>query len=550
MNSGDATLAGFGTILHRRIRLIACVAGPMFAIFIGIAVGWPSVYRSTGVIRLAQQQTDDNNNVDTYAEYFIETLTGQVFTKANLDQWVNKFDLYANHKSWTDTEKAGELLDNLDTKIVTTLVIDPRSGRDRDVVTGFEVYFDSKSPDEAKDVATDVTNAFLAENRRSRQAKGQKEIEFFNKEAEGYRGQIAEVEKRLADFKERNSRRLPELMQLNLNAMDRVERDIDSTQMQIDNLKRERVILQTQLSQIPSTSDEAIKQLAALQNEYVRVSSIYQDNHPDVVSIRKQIELLSQSVDSAAAIPLLKEQEEHISNELAEARKKYSEDHPDVKRLERSESAIKDRIAALEAKPGGKDSTVVSANDLYVQLDTQVKGIDSQLSGLTGRIADLRKKQTDYEKILMETPEVEREFQDLSRDLANARQLYEETKEKQRKAELSLALAEGSSKEQLELAQPPQYPDRPAWPPRAAIVLLGLILATGFGVAAATIREITSVTVRSSRDAQQLSGVPPLALIPIIRNRADRVASRMQNAGFATVVVVIGVLAFVGAQSL
>ena len=80
--------------------------------------------------------------------------------------------------------------------------------------------------------------------------------------------------------------------------------------------------MQSQLSQIPSTSDEAIQQLAELQNEYVRVSSIYQDTHPTVVSIRKQIDLLSQNVDSAAAIPILRQQQEEISCGVGRSQRK------------------------------------------------------------------------------------------------------------------------------------------------------------------------------------------------------------------------------------
>ncbi len=550
MNTDDETIGEFAATFRRQFRTMVYVAGPTLAIFIGIALGMPDLYRATGVIRIDSSVQGASRVEDTYAEYYVQTLTGRVYTSGNLKTWVDQFDLFAEKTDWTITEKMAELRANLETTIVTTKVIDPIRGREREVVTGFEVAHTSRSPDVAQEVASVATEAYLVENRRSRQARGQVEIDFFKNESETYRGKIAEVDARLADFKERNSRRLPELMQVNMNAMERVERDLETTQMQIDGLKRERVILQSQLSQIPSTSNEAIEQLAALQNEYVRVSSIYYDTHPSVVSVRKQIDLLSQTVDSAAAIPILRQQQEEISNALIEARDKYSDDHPDVRQLIRSENAIRDRIAALASRSGFVASDVVPTNDLYISLDTQIKAIDSQITGLGARIRDLRLKREEYEQALLQTPQVEREYQEILRDLTNARKLFEETQEKQREAELSLGLTRGAKGEQLILAQAPFVPQSPAWPPRAAIIVLGCVLAVIFGVGIATLRELSSGTVRGGRDALELSGTPPIAFIPLMLSRTSRVKRHAYAVGFLAIVVGIGSLTYMGAQVL
>lgn len=547
MNSGDNHISEIGLTFRRQFRAIIYTAGPVLALVVGISMGLPDVYRSTGVIRIDQGVQGDNRAVDTYAEYYVETLTGQVYSRENLDAWLNEFGVYDSESGWSDGRKRSELRKNLSTRIVTTPVIDPRSGREREVVTGFQVSFASRTPKTAYEVANAAVDAFLVENRRSREARGEEEIDFFKKEAERYRAMIAEVEARSAEFKERNARRLPDLMQVNMNAMDRVERDLETTQLQLDNLKRERVILQSQLSQIPSTSDEAIQQLAELQNEYVRVSSIYQDTHPTVVSIRKQIDQLSQNVDSAAAIPILRQQQDAISTELTEAREKYSDDHPRVRQLLRSEAALQDRISALASRSGTSSSEVVSTNDLYVNLDTQIKAIDSELSGLNTRNRDLRQKRQEYENLLIETPQVEREYQEILRDLENARNLYDETQEKQRDAELAFAMTRGSQGEQLVLAQAPNVPGAPSWPPRAAILILGVILAGGAGIGVATLRETSSGMVSSSRDVFELTGSPAIAMIPTIRNQRQAMRQRVYAAGFLLSLSVVGSLAYLGA---
>jgi uncharacterized protein involved in exopolysaccharide biosynthesis len=552
MDHRDTASGDILRTLRRQIFAIAVVAGPIFAILIGVSLGLPDVFRSTGVIRIDQDLGRDDRAVDTFAEYYVETLIDRVFGSENIRGWINEFRLFDAKKDWDDNRKVSEVRENLVTEIVTTPVIDPVSGRERDVVTGFEISYESHSPIDAQKVADAVTKEFLEENRRTRQSRGEQDIDFFREEAEKYEFQILEVEARLAEFKEKNNRQMPEMLQVNVSAMDRVERDIETTQLQIDNLKRERVILQSQLSQIPTTSDEAIEQLALLQSEYVRVSSVYEDTHPTVVSIRKQIDQLSQSVDGSEAIPILQKQLDEIALELAETRERYSDDHPDVRQLVRSENTLRERIDMLleQTQTRSSKADAASTNDLFVQLDTQIKAIDTQIYGLNQRRNDLRVKRNEYETILLRTPQVEREYLDLMRDLENARELFEETQEKQREAAYSMALTTGSQQEQLTLVQSPQLPDAPSWPPRAAILILGTILSVGAGIAVATLREIGSSLVRDSRDVIEICGAPPITFIPTLHNRKSRAMQKVYIAGYLAGIGVIVIFAYLGAANL
>ena len=138
----------------------------------------------------------------------------------------------------------------------------------------------------------------------------------------------------------------------------------------------------------------------------------------------------------------------------------------------------------------------------------------------------------------------------MSRDLTNARELYEETQGKQREAELSLGLTSGARGEQLVLAQAPFVPQSAAWPPRAAILVLGIILATGFGIGIATLREMAGGAVRGSRDVFDICATPPIALIPVMRNRNRRVKRRAYAVSFLVSIGAIASLAYMGAQAL
>lgn len=529
-------------VVRRWIRPIAWVSGTLIAAFVGLALGWPAVWESRAVIRLDQELVHD-----TYAEYYVQTLQQQVFTDENLSTWAEEFGLHRDEPSMS--RRIERLAGDLGTEIVTQIVTDPVSGRERDLVTGFAVYYRGASAEIAQEVANAAAAAFLEIDQTSQENRGRQRIEFFSREAHRYRQRIADVEAKLADFKETNGRALPELTNLNLTAMERIERDIETLLLQLGNLRRERVILQSQLNQVPVSSDQSLAQLSVLQNEYVRLSSIYQQHHPAVVSVLRQIEVLSEQVGSAAAVPLLVEQRETTATRLEEARKRYSEDHPEVRRLTRAVAALDERIAAMPAADSSYPD-VSTANSLYVQLDTQIKAIDTEIDGLSTRLDDLNRKRDEYERLIILSPRVEQEYLELQRDLENAKQMYEETQAKQREAELALALESGTQGQRLRLAGAASLPVAPAWPPRAALIILGVLLGASAALGLAAVQELLSSTVRGSKDARRLTGAPPIAMIPRLSNRADRLRKRLHAAGFAVAIVALVAMSYQGAQGL
>jgi uncharacterized protein involved in exopolysaccharide biosynthesis len=551
MNSGDRSQGDVSTAFRRQLGTILFVACPILAVILGVGTGLPDVYRSVGVIRIDQGIRGDDRAMDTYAEYYVETLAGRVFSAENLAAWVEEFELYPDESGWTESRRMNELWSNIDTSIITTPVIDPVSGREREVVTGFNVSYRNRSPMDAYEVANAATQAFLAENRRSLQARGQEQIDHFRQQSAVHRSEIAEVETRIAEFKELNSRKLPELLAVNMNSLERIEREIDETQVEIDNLEQQRVILQASLDQVSSTPDAAVEELAELQSEYVRLSSVYLDTHPNVVSVRRQIDSISRSVDSAAAIPILREQQVQLSNSLAEALERYSDDHPDVKELRASIEGLDASIASLQREAGSRIiSDRPATNEAYIQLDTQIKAIDAQIDGWNDHIAELRRKRDEYEEAFTQTPQVEREFMELSRDLETAKGLYAETQRELQRAELNFAMTTNSAGEVLMLAQAASVPSAPAWPPRSAITALGFVLAASFGLGIATLREVSSGSIRSSADVFDLCGAPPISLIPVLYNSRRRWKRRVFTLLFASAVACVGVVSFLGARFL
>jgi uncharacterized protein involved in exopolysaccharide biosynthesis len=199
---------------------------------------------------------------------------------------------------------------------------------------------------------------------------------------------------------------------------------------------------------------------------------------------------------------------------LAETRQRYSADHPDVKRIQRDIDALQARIAAGEGSdPGGAVHTPMS-----MQLNTQVNAIDTQIGALQARSAELRGKLGGLERQIVETPQVEREYQNVTRDLTIARAKYEQLLNRQMDAEVTEAAIAGGRADEFRVVQEPLLPTEPAKPQRAVIAVVGVILALILGLTFTVAREALDQTVRGGRDVRELLSVAPLVAIPSIRN--------------------------------
>ena len=95
--------------------------------------------------------------------------------------------------------------------------------------------------------------------------------------------------------------------------------------------------------------------------------------------------------------------------------------------------------------------------------------------------------------------------------------------------------------ERLTLIDPPNLPQKPAWPNRIAIVILGFILSLGSGVGYAAITETVDKSVHGARTLTAILGETPLSVIPYIENSADH-ALRQQRKKLAMVSVVAAVV--------
>jgi uncharacterized protein involved in exopolysaccharide biosynthesis len=539
---------------HRRKTLILAFSlGLLFTVL--LAVFLPPKYRSSGTILIEQQEMPQElvrSTVTSYADERVQVISKRVMTTETLLNIIRRYDLYPQERA-KDTREAllGRMRKDIGLKMISADVIDPRSGRPTAATIAFEVSYISRQADLAAKVANEITTLYLNENLNNRTQLARDAATFLESEGDRINRQIAELEVKLADFKDKNLQKLPELTQLNMQLLDRTGEELRGAQNRKDSLEQQRVYLEAQLAQLKPNSTvfsdtgerivSSADRLKMARSQLDSARATYAPDHPDVIRLQREVDGLQKGVAAAGGpkstapsteLNDLRRRLESARSLLADARERYSPEHPDRIRLERQ---VADLEAQLAAEPLA--APVVSAdppnavpieadNPAFVQIQAQLSATRNDIAALTGEMAKLRAQADEYQRNISLSPQVEKQYRELSRDYDNARLKYAEIRSKQVEAKTAQNLEADRKGERFTLIDPPLPPEEPISPNRLLIFIAGTVLSIGLVAGVLWYLETMDSTVRGRKDLFDLTGIAPLALVPHIGTLAEARAAR------------------------
>ena len=528
-------------ILRRRRTLLLGVFFSVLAIGLLVAVLLPARYTSTATILVERQEIPEEyvrSTITTYADQRIQVISQQVMTTGNLSRIIQEFNLYS---SLTDRQPISSVADRMRDDIsldpVVAEVVDPRSGRPSSATIAFQLSYTSESPVLAQRVANELVTLFLNESVRQRTAQAQEATSFLADEAGRLREQILDLEEQLATFKQDNLDNLPELSQLNMQLMERTERELGEVERQLGSLEERRIYLESELAQLAPSSTlygadgarilSPADRLKSLEAQFVGLQAVYSADHPDLVKMRKEIEALRKQVATTNTRADLALQLRQQRAELGQLQERYAPAHPDVRSLERQVAETEQQLNALPLQEGEQPALETRPdNPAYIQLQAQLKATDTELKSLAESRAALQRKLESLEQRIVQAPQVEREYRSLTRDHENAVAKYQEVRAKQMEAQLSQSLEQERKGERFELIEPPLLPQVPSAPNRPAIAFLAFVLASAGAVGTVAVRESVDDGVYSVGDLSAAVGAMPIAVIPYIDTDEEHTRSR------------------------
>ena len=579
-------ISDYVRILKKRYLYLLVPFVVLFGASVGVATFLPPLYQSTGVILIESPQISKEivaGAIDSAARERIEVIKQRVMTRANLIRIANQFAVFRG----TDKKlSSSEIVDEMRSSSTVDFVSSGASSRAQTTIA-FTVSFQHRTPQTAARVANEIVTLFMDENVKTRTKIATETTDFLNQEAKKLEDHLAEIESKIANYKQENSSALPENLDIRIGIRERTENQIRETEREIKAHEEEMRFLDIQLTAlksgygqigvpvprlapIPSGGDNAGEvldttnpELEKLRAEYNAAKSKYAPSHPDLKRLMRELtameeQLVAEGGPAGIGIQISRLEEERVAAQEA----------GDTAGAEKAAAAIAELQEKLQLAPSEEIDPRILQQQQQIslaeaqakaeqarakaQLDLNTANVEAKIGVTNERIASLReqKKQlqdrlAEIEQTILQTPLVDRALKSLNRDYENAQQKYNEVRAKAMEAQIAENVEEASKAERFVLVEPPTLPDEPIKPNRQQLVLLGLGLSLAAGVAGVFGVEFIDGSIRGANVLTSVMTVEPLAVIPyIVTSKESR--SRNRNRllfGVAFILLFVGALA-------
>lgn len=474
-------------VVRRRKLSLVLPALIVMAAAAAVAFLLPAIYKSTATIMIEEQEIPAElvmTTVTSYAEQRIQQINQRIMSFSRLLEIIQRFNLYPEMKERSTTEEIVEQMrKDTELKPISADVMDRRTGRPTAATIAFSLAYQGKTPNTVQQVANVLTSFFLEENLKARARQTEEASEFLEGEMGRVRQELAELDARLATFKEKHINELPEMVQVNVQAINTIERNIDAAGEQVRGLKEREGYLQTQLSSIKPRLDK--------EEDFTR------------------------------------QRLEQLKIELVAMQQRFSEEHPDVKKARTEIAQLEKKVDALGT--GGGKGAGAPDNPAYVTLASQLASTRAEMSALQRQIEKLNAEAATFRARLAATPKVEEEYGALVATRAGTQAKVSDLMRKLMEARVAQGLEKEQKGERFTLVEPPRLPEKPFKPNRLAILLIGAVLGIGAGVGFAALREFSDNTVRDGERLSAETGHPVLAGIPVIVTAEDAARNRRRR---------------------
>lgn len=538
---------------------------PFLCIFLvgtSAALLLPSIYKSSTTILIEGQQIPTDfvrTTVTSFAEERIQIITQRIMSRARLLEIINRFKLYPKLRAKRTTEEIIVIMrDDIQLKTISADVIDSRTGRQTQATIAFTLSYQGKNPEVIQRVTNVLASFYLEENLKTRERQARDTSSFLEQEIKSLQAHLNDLERKIALFKEKHMTELPELMQLNLQTLSRIVRDIQIVDQDIKMLEDRKIYLGGQLETIEphspwitSTGQRVTtpeERLEILKTQLISASASLTERHPDVIKMKKEIEEFQKHVRLKEG---LGEKHKHLAAlkvDLETLQSKYKARHPDVISTRGKIQALETKITNLSKQANPVPVVMIKPdNPAYINLATQIESVTLQIEARKKEREELKKSLQDYQRRLEKTPQVEKAYLALTRDHDSTWSRYQETMKKLMEARVAQGIEQEQMAERFTMIDPAQYPEKPFKPNRLAILLISVILGLGGCVGYASVAEFMDRSIKSTDDLFGAIQISVLASIPYIQTRRElrnRLLKRLTITTLGVIAVACGLLVF------
>lgn len=489
LRSNELNLGLLLEIVMRRKWFILVPAAVIILVAAIVALALPPMYQSTATILIEQQDVPEDfvkATITTYADQQLQIINQRVMTATKLLEIINKYDLYHDLRDKKTTEEIVAMMQrNISMNPISVNVVNPRTGQPTKATIAFTLSYAGKNnPAKVQQIANVLTSLYLEENVRIREQQAGDISKFLDAEMQRVKTELEAIDKRLSAYKKEHVEELPEMMGVNMQSLNNLERSRDQLQERLANLQRRAEYLRTQLGSVPISQRRFDKdRLEELRLQLISLRNLFSEEYPEVKRVRGEIKKL--------------------------------------------EKKLEEKDAAYDARDTQPD------NPAHITLSSELAGVNSEAASIRSQVADLEVKIIQYRARMAATPKVESEYMILMNERINTQAKIDDLMRKLMEARVSQGLEEGQKGERFTLIEPARLPEKPFKPNRRMILMAGIIMGIGAGGASGFLREKTDTSVRHPDDITAMSTAPVFASIPFIMTPEDLVRVKRRRLAWA-----------------
>ena len=448
----------------------------------------PNQYRSETLVMIQPQRVREDL-VRTVAPSDpaerIQNITQQIMSRARLEAIITDLNLYQDER---------------DAGLMQDVVERMRRDVSVSVVRGdaFRISYVSNAPVTAMRVTERLARLFIDENLREREMMAQGTSQFLGSQLDDARRRLVEQEKKLEAYRRAHAGELPSQQTSNLTALNNVQMQIQSL---VESRARDRDTLQQIQRQIAdaeaseSSGDGAVidpgtgtitggtteQQLAAARASLAQLELRLKPEHPDIARAKRVIRDLERRAEAEAmAAPV-------------------------------SPDGARPRSAAELAR-----------RSRLKQLQLDAEGLSKTIAYKDAEEGRLRRLAATYQARAEAAPSRETELIELTRDYDTLHDLYTSLLSKNEESKLAVNLESRQIGEQFRVVDQARVPDRPFSPNRLRLNALGTMAGVMVGLGLVFLLEWRDTSLKSDDDVRVATGLPVLAMVPLLETRVDR----------------------------
>jgi polysaccharide chain length determinant protein (PEP-CTERM system associated) len=456
----------------------------------------PPRYMSQTLVIIEQQKVPDEYVkpvIESNLDGRLASMKEQILSRSRIQPIIEHYNLYGNTAATMD-DKVDLARKAIDIKPIHSAISNASGG-----LPGFFIAFTSSDPHTAQLVCGEITNLFMNENLRSREASAEGTTDFLKGQLSDAKKNLDEQDAKLAAFQTQYFGKLPGEEGQNVSMMNSLNSQLDASSQQLAQMEQnktylESLIAQNQISMAPrpsasssaDTSPAAIaaaqtpegqaheRELHALQQRESDLLTQYTPSYPDVVAVRRQIADLKKEI-AAAAVP-------------------------------------------APASKDGTPAVVSQANTdppALRQLRAQLAALQAAINDKQHEEANIQSRMGLYASRIQSSPQVEEQYKELTRDYDTAQKFYDDLLTKMNHSKMATDLERRQEGEQFRVMDEPNLPDSPSWPKLSLFVYAGLLLGFGLGCALAAFLEYKDTALRTERDVWAFTRLPTLGIISV-----------------------------------